>query len=91
MVNFLSQNNLTPDQIYLYWNDCVNLIAQKQKKNLILLLKIFEDISPFCGATDTPVFGLMVMSGKNPPSPCVLCRLRAWLPAKPFWSTHFEI
>ena len=24
--------------------------------------KELEDISPFCGATDTPVFGLLVMS-----------------------------
>ena len=30
-------------------------------KNKYFVLKCLEDISPFCGATDTPVFGLLVM------------------------------
>ena len=29
---------------------------------MFFFLKFFEDISPFCGATDTPVFGLLVTS-----------------------------
>ena len=28
----------------------------------VIFFNFLEDISPFCGATDTPVFGLLVTS-----------------------------
>ena len=42
-----------------YFSQCARCLQVGQEK---IFLKFLEGISPFCGATDTPVFGLVVTS-----------------------------
>ena len=88
--------------IALQWK-CENLLGEKQPKFtetsiplrlsliffFLFFFKILVDISPFCGATNMPVFGLLVMSpkglkqkglmsSKNGGSPlCRLCAMKS--------------
>ena len=58
------------------------ICAERENSYHFIFLKILEDISPLCGDTDTPVFGLLMTSAlgfkaRMDPLVCMVCYLYA--------------